>query len=215
MTAVRAGLRVALSRASSPVAWPRRWSGQPTTPPAGARRSARCSATPTNTSSEPSPIAVSRLVAGPPPNRPWSEEREAGERRPAPVSHRRRRPRGGVAQRLLAHRRDRRRPGWRARPGPGRRRSVTPIPTVRPTTIVRGARCMPPRGMPQPAASKSAPSAAREAQAARAGRAIDAMTPSTRASAATAREHLAAASRRSSAAARTRACAGPRRSRRC
>ena len=126
-----------------------------------------------------------RLLAGPPPTSPWS--RSASPARPTiPVTTWRRRLRGGasfsVSSRIAATGGTlvARTAGMRAAT------SVTPMPTDRPTTIVRVASCMPPRGIPHPAASKSAPSPRAKPRPHSSPR-TDAVTPRTKASAATAK----------------------------
>ena len=154
--AVRAGLRVAFSRASSPVTRPRRCSGQPAIAASGRTTKRALSATPTKTSIVPAPIVPRRLVAVPGPSMPWASSTmpstlTAGG---AAAQAGGRGARSEVTPRIAATGETR-----VARiAGISAESSVTPMPTPSEAAIVRGARFISPRGMPKPAASNSAPS---------------------------------------------------------
>jgi hypothetical protein len=181
--AVRAGLRVELSRASSPVACPSRSSGQPTSAASGRTMYRASMATPTKTSSDPVPIAVSRADAAPPPNSPCSSR--AVPKAPTSATRITRRrlgagASGAVSSRMAATGETRvaRTAGITAAA------AVTPMPTVRPIAMVRGSRPTAARGMPIPAASNSVPSR-REKPRPASSPATEAARPRTSASAAT------------------------------
>ena len=181
--AVRPGLRAAFSRASSPVVPRRRSSGHPVTAASGRTAKRALAATPTKTSSVPAPIEPSRAVAVPPPSRPWTTSASPASAI-APVAMWRsagcRGRRVCVSSRMAAtgDTRVARTAGMSAAA------SVTPMPTARAITIVRPASSMSPRGIPMPAASKSAPSA-RAKPSPRKRPETDATVPTTRASTAT------------------------------
>ena len=207
-----AGVALAFSRASRPVASRRRAraaSRRP--PPAGAPRSARDSATPTKMSTAPPAMALIRLLGGPVAEQALHEQRQPARapRAAATTAERRRR---AAAPRPAPRRAGRhgRHAAWRARPGRGAASSVTPMPTDsadddRPRRRARS----PLRGMPSRPRRR-----ARRAPARSRGRAssprTEAMTPSTSASAATTKQHLPSRGADASAAARTRARAGRR-----
>jgi hypothetical protein len=156
VVAVRPGLRMAFSRASRPGVWKARSSGQPASAATGRTMWRAVSAIPTKSRTAPPAIDPIRAVAGPPPKRPVSSKpRPSRPTRPAiQGAHRRARREGGAvpASACTGVTRVARSAGASAAS------TVTPMPTVRETTIVRGASSMPASGMPKPAASNIAPS---------------------------------------------------------